>query len=66
MVRKMHSFFFREPQLIAQFFNSQFLFELKHIVRFSKSCMEFPISYSISILLKFIFLFNKMYGLFDF
>ena len=66
MVRKMHSFFFREPQLIAQFFNLQFLFGLKHKVHFSKSCVEFPISHSISILLKFIFLFNKMYGLFDF
>ena len=59
---KMPSFFFRELQLI----NLQLLNELKHNVRHSKTVCGIFIFYSISFLLKFIFLFNKVHELFDF
>ena len=47
-------------------FNSQFLYELKHMVNLSKTVWDFLFSIPFRLLLKFIFLFNKMYGLFDF
>ena len=47
-------------------FNLRFLYELKHMVRLSKLCVGFSIFGSVSFLLKFIFWFNKMHGLFDF
>ena len=39
-VTKMHSFFFREFQLISFTFDLQFLYELKHMVHFSKTVCE--------------------------
>ena len=47
-------------------FNLQFLYELKHKSRLSKQCMGFFIFDSVSLLLKFMFLFNKMHEVFDF
>ena len=48
-------------------FNLRLLYELKLKVRLSKNvCVGFSIFCSISFLLKFIFLFNKMHALFDF
>ena len=44
-------------------FNLLFLYELKHKVHLSKT--GFSIFDSVSFLLKFIFLFNNMHGLFD-
>ena len=47
-------------------FNFRFLYEVKHKVRLSKTVYGiFPIN-SVSFLLRFIFLFNKMHRLFDF
>ena len=47
-------------------FNLRFSYELKRKVRLSKVCVGFSIFNSVSFLLKFIFLFNKKHGLFDF
>ena len=47
-------------------FNLQFLYELKHMVHFSKTCVRFSNFDSVLFLLDFIFLFNKMHRLFDF
>ena len=47
-------------------FNLRFSYELKRKVRLSKVCVGFSIFDSVSFLLKFIFLFNKKHGLFDF
>ena len=48
-------------------FNLWFLYELKDKVHLSKTvCLVFSIFDSVSFLLKFIFLFNKVHGLFDF
>ena len=47
-------------------FNLRFLHELKHTRSVSlKLCVEFPMFDSVSFLLKFIFLFSKIHGLFD-
>ena len=56
----MPSFFFRELQLIRVLLNWNTRFV------FLKLCVEFSIFASVSFLLKFIFLFNKIHGLFDF
>ena len=45
-------------------FNSQFLYELKHIVRLSKRLLYSHFR-SRFVLLKFTYLFSKMHGLFD-
>ena len=58
-----------ELQLISFNFNLWFLYELKHKVCLSKTVCEishFRFPFSVSFLLKFIFLFKKMHGLFDF
>ena len=47
-------------------FNLQIFYELKHKVRLSKTVCGVFIFNSVLFLLKFIFLFNKMHGLFDF
>ena len=47
-------------------FNLQFLYELKHKVRLSKTLCGFSIFDSASFLLKFILFFKKNYELFDF
>ena len=47
-------------------FNLRFLYELKHKDSSIKICMGFSIFDSISFLLKFIILLNKMQGSFDF
>ena len=47
-------------------FNLRFLNEMKHKVRLSKTECEIFHFGSVSFLLKFIFLFNKMHGLFGF
>ena len=47
-------------------FNLRFLYELKHKVRFSETVCGISIYDLVSFLLKFIFLFNKIHGLFDF
>ena len=49
-------------------FNLRFLYELKHKVCLSKTVCEishFRFPFSVSFLLKFIFLFKKMHGLFS-
>ena len=47
-------------------FNSRFLHELKNKIHFSKMCVGFYIFNSVSFLSKFIVLFNKKHGLFEF
>ena len=47
-------------------FNLRFSYELKRKVRLSKVYVGFSVFNSVSFLLKFIFLFNKNHGLFDF
>ena len=47
-------------------FNLRFLYELKHNVHSSKVVCVISIFDSVSFLLKLIFLFNKMHGLFNF
>ena len=59
-------FLSRAPTHDSFTFNLRFLYELKHKVRLSKMCGGFSIFDSVLFLLKFIFLFNKMHGLFDF
>ena len=57
-------FLSRGPTYHSFTFNSQFLYKLEHKVRLSKTvCGIFD---SVSFLLKFIFLFNKMHGHIDF
>ena len=61
--------FFLSPALTHQSFtfNLRFFYELKDTTFVSlKLCVGFSIFDSISFLLKFIFLFSKMHGLFDF
>ena len=66
-VTKMYSFFLSHAPTHHRFtFNLQFLFELKHKFVSLKACVGFNILDSISFLSKFIFLFNKKHGLFDF
>ena len=56
----------RAPTHQSFTFNLRFLYELEHKVRLSKTvCGIFHFRFRF-ILLKFIFLFNKMHGLFDF
>ena len=58
-------FLSRAPTHHSFTFNLRFLHELKHNVRLSKT-VGFSIFHFVSFLLKLIFLFNKMRGLFDF
>ena len=58
-------FLLRAPTHHTFTFNLRFLYELKHKFRLSKLYMGFPIFDFTSLLLKFVFLFNKMHGLFD-
>ena len=63
----MPSIFFRELQIISFTFSLRFLYKLKHNLRLPKTvCVIFHFRLSVSFLLKFIFLFNKMHGPFDF
>ena len=62
MVQKISSFFFHELQLIIVLLVICDSYELKH----KKLCVGFSIFDSVSFLLKFIFLFNNMHGIFDF
>ena len=66
-VQKMLSFFFGELQLITVLLliSYSYMSRSTSFVSF-KLCVEFPIFDSVSLLLKFIILFNKMNGLFDF
>ena len=60
-------FFVSRPRIHHRFtFDLRLLYELKHKVCLSKAVCGFSILNSISFLLKFIFLFNKIHGLFDF
>ena len=62
-VQRMPSFFFRKLHLITVLLlicNSYMSWGTQ------KLCVGFPIFDSVSFLLKFIFLFNKMHGFFDF
>ena len=63
-----NSLFFlsRTPTHHSFFFNSQFLYELKHIVHLSKTVFGIFHFRFVSFLLKFVFLFSKKHGLFDF
>ena len=63
-----NAFFFlsRIPTHHSFTFNLRFLYELKHKVRLSKTVVGFSIFDSVSFLLKFIFLFNKIHEPFDF
>ena len=59
-------FLSRAPTHHSFTFNLQFLYELKHKVRLSKTvCGIFHLRFR-SVFIKFIFLFNKMHELFDF
>ena len=58
-------FLLRAPTHHSFTFNLRFLLELKHKVRLSKLYVGFSIFDFISLLLKFVFLFSKMHGLFD-
>ena len=63
----MHYFFFRELQLITVLILiCNFYSSLSTKFISLKLCVGFSIFYSVSFLLKFIFLFNKKHGLFDF
>ena len=57
-------FLSRAPTHHSFTFHLRFFYEMKHRIRLSKTVCR--IFHSVSFLLKFIFLFNKMYGLFDF
>ena len=61
-----HFFLSQTPTHHRFTFSLRFLYELKHKVRRSETCVEFSVFDSISFLLKFILLFNKMHGLFHF
>ena len=65
--RKMLFFFFRELQLITVLLLIYGSY-MNRSTRFValKLCVGFSIFDSVSFLLKFIFLFNKIHGLFDF
>ena len=63
----MPSFFFRELQIITALlliYNSYMSWNTRFVSL--KLCVGFSIFDSLSFLLKFIFLFNKMHELFDF
>ena len=66
-VRKDALFFLsRAPSDHSFTFNSQFLYELEHMVHLSKTvCGIFHFRFRL-VLLNFIFLLNKKHGLFDF
>ena len=60
-------FLWQAPTHHSFIFNLQFSYELKHKARVSlKLCVGFSNFASVSFLLKFISLFNKMHGFFDF
>ena len=59
-------FLLRAPTNQSFTFNLRFLYELKHKFVSLKLCVGFSIFDFFSFLLKFIFLFNKIHGLFDF
>ena len=59
-------FLSRAPTHHSFTFNLRFLYELKHKVRLSKTVRRISIFDYVSFLLKFIFLFKKLLGLFDF
>ena len=59
-------FLSRAPTYHSFSFNLRFLYELKHQVRLSKTERGISIFDSVSFLLNFVFLFNKIHGLFDF
>ena len=59
-------FLSRAPTHHSFTFNLQFLYELNHKVRLSETMWGSSIFDSVSLLLKFAFLFNKMHGLFVF
>ena len=63
----MPSFFFRELQLITVLLLvcDSYMSRSTRFV-YLKQCVRYFIFESVSFLLKFIFLFNKMHGLFDF
>ena len=56
----------RAPTHHSFTFNLRFLYELKHKVCLSKVPVGFSIFDSVGLLLKFILLFNKVHGLFNF
>ena len=59
-------FLFRAPTYHRYTFNLRFLYELKHIVRFSKTvCGIFHLCFRF-VFIKVYILFIKMHGLFDF
>ena len=66
-ITKMHSFFFRELQLITVLLliRDSYMSWSKSFVSL-KVCVVFSISYSVSFLLKFIFCFNKIHEFFNF
>ena len=60
-------FFLSQPPTHPSFtFDLRFLCELMHKARISKTVCGITIFDSVLFLLKFMFLFNKMHGLFDF
>ena len=60
-------FLSRAPTHQSFTFNLRFLYDLKHKLWLSKTvCVAVSIFDSVSFSLKFIFLFSKMHGLFDF
>ena len=63
-VQKMPFVLLQAPNHHSFTYNLGFLYELKHKIHLSKTvcCVDFSIFDSDSFLLKFIFLFNKMYG----
>ena len=58
--------FFREPQLVTVLLSIAILIRAEAQDSSLKNCVGFSVFDSVSFLLKFIFLFNKMHGLFDF
>ena len=66
-VKKIHSFFLLRASTHPSFtFNLWFMSWSTRFVTSLKICVGFPIFDSVLFLLKFIFLFSKKYGLFDF
>ena len=66
MVQKNALFFLSQVPTHHSFtFNLWFLYELKHKVYLSKTCVGFSIFDFVSFLLRFIFLLNKKHRLFD-
>ena len=61
-----HFFLSRAPTHHSFTFNFQFFYETKQKIRLFETLMGFSILDFVSFLSKFIFLFNKMHGLFNF